>query len=223
MTRSQNVFGDFRQKGEHERASITSWIFEAGDTLTQNHDPMRHFLFLLLLLASIPAQAQHTIQVKVAIIYQLGGPQPVAHEEFRLLSQSADKLLSRAFGMIPADVQEDEESKPPAPGEIRALKPKPAESTSLFKISGLGHYTESCRSGLDDCGKGLDLIIKHTVKRGRSDFSGNVVFEGLEEGTYYIFGITLTRADEEVVWDVPVVVPSSSSTELSQHNASYSR
>lgn len=107
--------------------------------------------------------AQPNIQIKVAIIYSLGGAQAVARENFYLLNKDAVQLWKDA-GLV-----KDEKNL--------------WFSFSLDRLDAMDNKPS----------KFEEAIKPHIVKSITTDFEGNATFENVPEGNYYIYGVTQTR------------------------------
>jgi hypothetical protein len=131
--------------------------------------------------------------MKAAIVYKMGGAQPIARETFYLLDNDLEKILKDA-GLQTGD------------------------STSLAFMYGISLMS---RNGYmkDFAEKAKAAVQPHIVKTVTTDFDGTAKFEGIGAGTYYIVGATQTRGGF-AVWNLKV--EAGDSVVLDQNNAVYS-
>ena len=106
---------------------------------------------------------QRNIAIKVAIIYNLGGAQAVARENFYLLNKDAVQIWKEA-GLI-----KDE------------------------KNVGFDYWLDRINATEKKPSKYEETIKPHIIKTTTTDFEGNATFEDVPEGSYYIYGVTETR------------------------------
>lgn len=145
---------------------------------------------------------EHNIPIKVAIIYNLGGAQAVAREDFYLLSKDAVQIW-KENGLL-----NDEKRKI---GDITI------DDSQLFKIEFLAdRYNVSQKKP----SKFAEAIKPYTVKTITTDFEGNATFEGVLAGTYYIYAITETRGGY-AVWSYKVSTQENKPVLLDNKNAVY--
>jgi hypothetical protein len=122
---------------------------------------------------------------KAAIIYNYGGPQPVAQTKFYLLARDFDRVLVE---------------KGPISNRKGALI-EPLVASLAPNGSRVGLIEEGFRSD--------------TVATTMTDFEGNGKFENLTPGKYFVVGFTTTRKENEfVLWNVPVTVKQENQTVL---------
>jgi hypothetical protein len=106
---------------------------------------------------------QRNIPIKAAIIYNLGGAQAVARENFYLLNKDALQIWKEA-GLI-----KDEKNLwlDFSLDRLDAMDKKPSKFERAIK--------------------------PHIVNTITTDFEGNATFDNVLEGSYYIHGVTETR------------------------------
>jgi hypothetical protein len=151
-----------------------------------------------------PKQLQRNIPIKVAIIYNFGGPQAVARERFYLLNKDANQLWKEA-GLLDA-----EKLRVPA-----MTKPASDESVFRFYFSlDMLRVSEGKPSQFEDAVKPFIFKTVHT------DFEGNATFENVPEGVYYIYGLTETRSGY-AVWSYKVSTQENKTVLLDNKNAIY--
>jgi len=181
--------------------------------------------FLMVICAlTVPSvsYAQHDLTVKVAIIYELGGPQPVGHTRFRLLDGNAENMLANTYGL-----QKKEENSPrdttsqANSGQMAAIEPMDPIDPRDSGPDAFAKYAQACYDKNKLCGKGWETLYNHTVQFAKTDLDGTLVFEDLPSGQYYIYGYATTRGGEWIFWNHRVRVNKDTSVELSQSNAAY--
>jgi len=138
-----------------------------------------------------PKPVSHNIQIKVAIIYTVGGPQPVAREDFYLLDKDAAEIWKEA-GMEQRAV-----------GLCLRFLPivKPLGRVDSLK-----------------CHEALKAHMKATVT---TDFNGEATFLNVLEGTYYIYGMGTLRTDKVAVWNHKASTNDKGPVFLDNNNAYY--
>jgi hypothetical protein len=152
-----------------------------------------------------PKQPERNISIKVAIIYNFGGPQAVAREHFYLLNNDANQLW-KAAGLLNAE-------KLRVPG----VTTKPFSEESVFRF-----YFSMDRLRVSE-GKPSqfeDAVKPFIVKTVNTDFEGNATFENVPEGVYYIYGLTETRSGY-AVWSYKVSTQENKTVLLDNKNAIY--
>lgn len=132
------------------------------------------------------------LQFEAAVIYKIGGVQPVARAEFYLLDKSVETILSEA-----------------------GLKPR--DNVGLMATLGLAiRYPEQSGDFLQTA---LPAIKSHIKSSVTSDFNGKGEFSNIIAGDYWFYGVSNTRKGF-IIWDVPVKVsPGVNSVTLDQNNA----
>lgn len=106
---------------------------------------------------------QRNLPIKVAIIYNLGGAQAVAREDFYLLNKDAVQIwketgLIKVENNLGLDFSLD---------RYYAMEGKPSKFNEAIK--------------------------PHIINTTTTDFEGNANFENVPEGIFYIYGVTETR------------------------------
>jgi hypothetical protein len=140
----------------------------------------------------------HNISIKVAIIYNLGGAQAVAREDFYLLTKDAIQAW-KEHGLLKKD-------------ERTTL-----DDTILFRLEFLADRFNVSQKKPS---KFAEAIKPYTVKTVTTDFEGNATFESVPEGDYYIYGITETRGGY-AVWSYKVSTQENKTVLLDNKNAVY--
>jgi len=199
-------------------------------------------LSLLLLLAGFcscdsekppAAPTRGRLTIEAQIIYNMGGPQPVARESFHLLD--ADVL----------DIEVPRPQKGATSLKDALSRLTPVQNLKL-RIS-MAQYNQRLRDAARQYGKELpdapstseedlpaiaaaiDLMkiakdtAPHFVQSAVTDFQGRTTFENVEPGDYWIMGATKTRSDY-AFWNYKVSVkPGEDKVLLDQNNALYSK
>ena len=137
--------------------------------------------------------ALHKIPIKVAIIYNLGGAQAVAREDFHLLRKDAVQIWKET------GVLKDEKDF--------------GISFSIDRLSVLDKKPSKF-------GEAVKPYIVQTVT---TDFEGNATFENVPEGEYYIYAVTETRGGQAVWSYKVSTTPEDKTVILDNKNAYYSR
>ena len=159
-----------------------------------------------------------SLSIEAKIIYNMGGPQPVARTHFYLLD-------SDPFG-----VRADE------PGFQRRMSAAKSEEERtnlllesaiflLFKeaINSKKITDANAKQFLGSVDSGRSLWESHLVKEMVTDFEGRAKCEGLKAGNYWLLGMTETRA-AFALWNIPIQINAGENNLLvSQGNAIYSK
>jgi hypothetical protein len=153
--------------------------------------------------SSPSAPKKITIKIKAAIVYKMGGPQPVARVTFHLLDDSLEQIV---IGPKALAVGND------APAEKRE------EFLALNKRLAASLYGYALAKGGGDAHEMLQKIDAHTVKTVTTDFDGTASFEDVPSGRFFIVGATETRGGA-AVWNVQVDVSGDQTVILDQNNA----
>ena len=141
---------------------------------------------------------EHSIPIKVAIIYNLGGAQAVAREDFYLLTKDAVQIWKEN-------------------GLLKNEKPTTFSDALVFRIEFLADRLNVSQGKPSKFAEALTPYIVTTVT---TDFEGNATFEAVPEGTYYIYAITETRGGN-AVWSYKVSTQENKTVLLDNKNAVY--
>lgn len=126
-------------------------------------------------------KSKGTLDVKAALVYRMGGPQPVARQKFYLLDMDFDEIYERNE-KIGVD----------------------AVVTPLMAFVGTMRAHAPVGVGIVEAS-----IEGHVVAAATSDFEGHVSFKDIPVGSYFFVGMTLTRTEGQfVLWNLPVTVKS---------------
>ncbi len=131
-----------------------------------------------------------SLQVEAQIIYNVGGPQPVARETLLLLDTDVDKLPEAQAGLRDAR------------GDLL-----------VDQLKRIYFFLD----------KGKNLLERHKVQSGQTDFKGQVTFDNLKPGDYWVFGIAQTRTEARpMIWNVKTTVkPGINKLALSNDNSGF--
>jgi hypothetical protein len=153
-------------------------------------------LFLLLSFAS--CNRNKTVSMKAAVVYKIGGAQPVARVPFYLLKDSLENILRNA-----------------------GLK---AEVFTNDVVREYAFHKANATKGKDFLEKAEAAIMANAVKKVTTDFDGTAKFEDVPPGTYYLMGVTETRGVlGYAIWNYKIEVGDKDDTViLDQNNAHYS-
>ena len=149
-------------------------------------------------------QRERNIPIKVAIIYNLGGPQAVARERFYLLSKDASQLWKEA-GLLNAEKL-----------RVPSMTKQPSEESVFRFFFSLDMY----RVGEGKPSQFEDAVKPFIVKTVDTDFEGDATFENVPDGVYYIYGVTETRSGY-AVWNYKVSTQENKTVLLDNKNAIY--
>jgi hypothetical protein len=146
---------------------------------------------------------QRNIPIKAAIIYNLGGAQAVAREDFYLLNRDFLQVWKES-GLVNDKT-------------LKELGVKLSDE-QLFRLT----FIEDRLRVLNKKPSKFDEAIKpYIVKTVTTDFEGNAIFENVPEGDYYIYGVTETRSGY-AVWSYKISTNESKTVLLDNKNATYS-
>lgn len=121
-----------------------------------------------------------TVNIEAAIIYNMGGAQPVAREHFYLLDTDLEAIL-------------------------RTAKVQKSGNIDLIGSFGfLAQYPEINRAAYTNAMSG---IKKHAAYSVETDFKGKGQFQNVKPGLYYLFGMTETRGGF-AIWNLRTKVES---------------
>lgn len=138
---------------------------------------------------------EFNVPIKAAIIYNLGGAQAVAREDFSLLNKDAVEIWKEK-GLV-----KDEKDL-----WIQIAMDRLATMENKNRPYA---YVEALKSNV--------------IKTVTTDFEGNATFENIPPGDYYIFAITETRGGQ-AVWNYKITVnPEIKTVLLDNKNAYYAR
>ena len=146
----------------------------------------------------------HSLPIKVAIIYNFGGAQAVAREDFYLLNKDVTQVWKEA-GLLNVEKL-----------RLPSMTKTPSEE-SVFRFSfalDRLRVTEGKPSQFEAA------VKPFIVKTVNTDFEGNATFENVPQGDYYIYGVTETRSGY-AVWNYRVSTQDNKTVLLDNKNAIY--
>lgn len=152
--------------------------------------------------------SNNTIPIKAALVYKMGGAQPISRTKFYLLKEDL-KVIAQKSGKKDSDLYTT-----PYQASMMALAIEMVNSGKMDKPELKGAKPPSI--GIDE-----DSVKDYAVQSVTTDFEGNAKFENVPSGTYYIVGFATTRKEAEyVVWSVKVNTEQTKDTVLlDQENA----
>jgi hypothetical protein len=181
------------------------------------------------------AASMGTLSLETGIVYQMGGPQPVARERFRLLSRSLKDITAEvrstpevqaAIALVAAEKAANEKKRrgqaDAAPEEVTELSAAMEYTVypMLMRAATSGSPTAklaALQSTLVDA-----AIERATVAALTTGFDGRGSFDPVTPGSYFVLGNTHLRGGKNGLWCVPVQVrPGASSFVLDQNNLSF--
>ncbi|HEX8491969.1 MAG TPA: hypothetical protein VF658_03950 [Pyrinomonadaceae bacterium] len=180
--------------------------------------PLIAFLVLLIVFGVGWWLYRASLVIEAQIIYNMGGPQPVARQSFYLLdtdplSLTADDPKFKA--KVDAAKNEDEKMNIQLSGVMLALLKNSIEKRDMAEKSG--------KTLLGTLELSKPFWEAHLVQSAQTDFKGHAVFENLKPGTYWLMGMTETRA-AFAFWNEKISVGiGENKITLDQNNALYSK
>ncbi len=143
-----------------------------------------------------PVKNKSTLNLESAIIYKVGGVQPIARVKFYLLDKSAEEILKSA-NLKPQSEQLD---------RIQKIAEKQGKNLDTLKyVDWLSFALDNPKQYADYFTNLTSELEKHTVKTVTTDLQGKAKIEELEPKNYYIFGMTETRSGN-AIWDLPIEI-----------------
>lgn len=146
-----------------------------------------------------------TVQIEAQIIYNMGGPQPVARQTFYLMSVDPDDLAVRGTT--------ENGGKPFLAAlskltNYAAIKETPKKDELLLIQRSIASSSE--------------YLEPYASAKSETDFKGIASFNSIRPGKYWILGATETRGGI-AYWSTPVEVSvmSTTKTMLDQSNAKF--
>lgn len=147
-----------------------------------------------------------SLDLDTGIVYNMGGAQPVARTEFSLIDADAEDILKNA-GLSPNDLKAAGPGIAPGGGNL---------------VGSLGFAAKFPDPYGDFLSKATGTIKQHARYSVTTDFAGKAHLDGIEPGTYFIYGYTETRRGF-ALWNLKVdIVSGSNALVLDQKNASIS-
>jgi hypothetical protein len=166
-------------------------------------------LLFIMLGGSGCSMSKSEIDIEAQVIYNMGGPQPVARTTFYLLNADPFNL--------PEDKSSDDDlMKVTSKAIVAALKTLVSDKSKGDKM-GKDWWSGAFQSA-------LKTWQPYIVKSVDTDFKGQATFDNIPSGTYWILGLAETRGGV-ALWSTKVEVGTWSTTRvlLDQNNAAYAK
>lgn len=171
--------------------------------------------------AAAPSPELAVLSIEAAVVYNVGGAQPVARTDFALLDQPLPKILRDAglhVGDYEAERNRASRRQFPTMPDFSKLPPKPDTDDNLLTDLALASQFPALGEG-QFLSKARDAIKQHTVSLGTSDFSGKLELKDIRPGDYYVMCLAQTRKGY-AIWNLPISLKAgANSIILDQRNA----
>lgn len=164
-----------------------------------------------------------SLSIEAKIIYNMGGPQPVARTRFYLLD--ADPFMLRADDpaykkRLDATKTENEKMNLTLSSAVFLLLKEFVAKKDLIDKN---LSDADAKKHLNTIENARPFWESHLVKETTTDFEGRAHFDDIRPGQYWLLGIAETRR-AFALWNVPVTLSRGTNTLLvDQNNAMYSR
>jgi len=146
-----------------------------------------------------------TLNIEAAIVYKVGGSQPLARVKFYLLDQDLEQIFKEA-----GDTEDERYNENIKKWEKHK---RPFKVDDLITFQNNPYLFEEEQSRLKSA---IAEHIKYTVE---TDFQGKAQLSNIETGIYYLYGITDTRGGT-ALWNLRLEIKNgSNSVMLDQNNA----
>jgi len=159
-----------------------------------------------------------SLAIDAQIIYNMGGPQPVARQTFYLLDTDVLSLKAddtKVKAKLDSAKDENEKLSLTMSAVLLAALKNAVENKEVAEKSG--------KTLLGAVELSKSYWEPHLVASTQTDFKGHGVFENLRPGTYWLLGMTETRA-AFTFWNLKLSVGSGENkVMLDQNNAVYSK
>jgi hypothetical protein len=174
-------------------------------------------LFILITLFFGGCSFKNDLKIEAKIIYNMGGPQPVARQKFYLVSvdpmaiRGDDPKLKAKLDKLEGDAK-------------NAL----LFQSMLLPLLKAGIEEKTIKEGkekifLNSFESSKDVWSDYLVAETTTDFDGKAVFKDVPNGEYWLVGQTETRA-AFTLWDLKIKTPiNEEKLLLDQNNALYSK
>lgn len=187
-----------------------------------SHHQMKKLISLLVALALLSlfttcSFTRGKIKLEAQIVYNMGGPQPVAQQSFYLLKSDLKELLRQSV------TQNLDKSKSSSDREVNFL----AVTLVLLYLTGAGQAVKDSSANIkpviDAFNTSKPAWESAIVQSAKTDFKGVATFENVPAGEYWITGITETRGGF-ALWNHKIsVTRGENEVVLSQNNAVFSK
>lgn len=158
------------------------------------------------------------IKLEAQIVYNMGGPQPIAQQRFYLIRSDLKELLRQSVtqNLDKSKSSTDQE-------EVNFL----AVTLILMYLTGIGEGVKSSSSNIkpviDAFNTSKSAWEAAIVQSAETDFKGIAIFENVPPGDYWITGIAETRGGF-ALWNHKIpVTRGENEIVLSQKNAVFSK
>jgi hypothetical protein len=182
-----------------------------------------HRIRVLLLVPLVSCLAgcslfRSSLVIDAQIIYNMGGPQPVARQTFYLLDADVLSLTvddPKIKAKLDSAKDENEKLSLAMAGVLLAALKNAVDNKEMAEKSG--------KTLLAAVELSKPYWQPHLVASTQTDFMGHGVFENLRPGTYWLLGITETRA-AFTFWNLRLSLGAGENkVMLDQNNALYSK
>jgi hypothetical protein len=153
-----------------------------------------------------PPAEMGSLSIEAGIVYQFGGAQPVARNDFVLFDQNPETILSDALML---------QLKYRGPNYSKALEP------DSFLVNYVLCSFSIKQEEINAVNAANRVLRGHVAAGGTTDFGGKLTFSAVPTGTYWLFGITRLRSGF-TFWNLRVAIgPGSQGVILDQRNAAF--
>ncbi len=168
--------------------------------------------------ASTAAAATGTLALETGIVYMMGGAQPVARQQFRLLRKSLKDIYNETLNdpevqaaIAKENAEKAAKEKKKKPAETAAAPEAITDESAATKY--LFHRVLASLVGVSAEGKAIEAAIERaTAAALTTGFDGKGTFEPVPVGPYFVVGFTELRGNKHGVWCMPVQVKAGAST-----------
>jgi len=144
-----------------------------------------------------PFQSKSALNLEAAIVYKMGGVQPIARQEFYLLDRDLNEIFKEQ-------------------GEVQAKSLGGVARKRYYELNDLV-YPVVNRNEFASLTN--DVIPKYVKYRIQTDFQGKAQLKDINPGRYYLYGNSETRGGR-AVWNLQVDLKTGeNSIVLDQNNA----
>jgi hypothetical protein len=166
-------------------------------------------LMFLLFVQSCSMKKEGKLEIEAAILYKMGGAQPIARNEFYLLGESADEILKES-NLKPKQIAKFEEM---------AKNVGISNTSKNYNLLMLHSANQLSKLESDYLNSVRILMEKHAVKTLKTDLQGKAQVSDLEPKTYYLYGYSETRGGG-AIWNLPIDIKAGqNSITIDQSNA----
>lgn len=159
-----------------------------------------------------------SLSIEAAIVYNMGGAQPVARTDLYVIDESLPKIL-RDAGIHVGDreAENDAISRARFP-KMPNFKSPPKADTDENLLSDFG-LASTVTGEPQFLLRVTQAIRSHTIAHGVTDFAGKLELKDIKPGDYFLTGLVQTRSGY-AIWNLPIAIKAgSNSVVLDQKNA----